>query len=200
MKALFCALVLLMLCACVPAVTAEENYLSVAKWGTGGSGDGQFSSPKDIAVDSAGNIYVVDKGNYRVQKFTSNGAFVTKWGTRGTGDGQFEVPAGIAVDASGYVYVVDNENDRVQKFTSNGAYVTKYGKNGGDGSSGSGNGEFYQPYGIAIDGAGNMYIADAGNHRVQKLTSTGTFVTKWGKNGGDGFIGSGDGSSVIRRQ
>ncbi len=72
-----------------------------------GTGDNQFDSPQDIAVDSSNNVYVVDTSNNRVQKFTSTGTFITKWGTSGSGDGQFNGPQGIAVDSSGTVYVAD---------------------------------------------------------------------------------------------
>ena len=66
-----------------------------------------------------------DTQNDRVQKFTSDGAFVTKWGTEGEADGQFKTPAGIAVDAQGNVSVADHANSRVQKFTPEGTFVTK---------------------------------------------------------------------------
>ncbi len=86
------------------------------KWGSYGSGDGQFYGPYGIAVDASGNVYVTDSGNNRVQKFTSNGTFITKWGSQGSEDGQFSGPDGIAVDANGNVYVVDRSNHRIQKF------------------------------------------------------------------------------------
>ncbi len=72
----------------------------LAKWGSEGSGDGQFRSPWGIAVDASGNVYVADFGNDRVQKFGPDGAFITKWGSEGTGDGQFayQNPTGLAVD------------------------------------------------------------------------------------------------------
>ena len=81
-----------------------------------GTGDGQFIRPAGLSVDTSGNIFVVDEGNNRIQKFDSNGNFITKWGTQGTGDGQFEEPTGIALDSSGNVYVVDRGNSRIQVF------------------------------------------------------------------------------------
>src|SRR5713226_3775049 len=77
----------------------------VTKWGSFGSGDGQFNLPDGLGVDSSGNVYVADAGNSRIQKFTSGGAFITKWGGLGSGDGQFNIPEGVAVDSSGNVYV-----------------------------------------------------------------------------------------------
>src|SRR6266540_3767266 len=146
-------------------------------WGSGGSGDGQFSYPAGLAVDAAGNVYVADSNNGRIQKFTSTGGFLTKWGSNGSGDGQFSFPAGVAVDAAGNVYVADSSNRRIQKFTSTGAFLTKWGSNV------SGDGQFSFPFGAAVDGAGNVYVADSNNRRIQKFTSTGGFLTKWGSNG-----------------
>jgi DNA-binding beta-propeller fold protein YncE len=88
----------------------------MTKWGTPGTGDGQFTRPGDIAVDSEGNTYVTDQGNSRVQKFDSEGNFMTKWGSKGSDEGQFIDPLGIVLDTSGNVYVVDAGNSRVQVF------------------------------------------------------------------------------------
>jgi len=87
------------------------------KWGTQGTGDGEFDSPLDVAVASNGSVYVVDHGNHRVQKFTSEGVFVSKWGTEGTGDGEFDYPVGVAVASDGSVYVSETEGNRIQKFS-----------------------------------------------------------------------------------
>jgi DNA-binding beta-propeller fold protein YncE len=153
----------------------------VTKWGSTGSGDGQFMYPNGIAVDSSGYVYVADSNNYRIQKFTSDGAFVAKWGTQGSGDGQFGYPYGIAVDGSGYVQVTDYYNHRVQKFTSNGQFVAKWG------TQGSGDGQFSYPQCIVVDSSGYVYLPDVNTNRIQKFTSDGQFVTKWGSQGsGDG--------------
>ena len=101
----------------------STNFTFEKKWGSYGSGNGQFRYPPGIAVDGSGNVYVVDPLNQRVQVFDSSGNFLRKWGSRGSGDGQFYYPYGIAFHGGGAcgdsVYVVDRQNHRIQKFTSN---------------------------------------------------------------------------------
>ncbi len=142
---------------------ASTEYSFVTKWGSTGTGDGQFDQIYGVAVDSSGNVYVADTYNHRIQKFDSNGNFITKWGSAGDGDGQFDRPYGIAVDSFGYVYVSNFGHHRIQKFDSNGNFITKWGSNG------TGDGQFQGPYGIALDSSGNVYIADYGNDRIQKF-------------------------------
>ncbi len=151
----------------------------VTQWGSEGSGNGEFEYPTGIATDSAGNVYVVDAYKYSIQKFTSSGAYVSQWGSYGSGNGQFDLPFGIAADGAGNVYVADTENCRIQKFNSSGAYVSQWG------SYGNGNGQFVDPNGIAVDGAGNVYMADTDNARIQKFTSAGVYIAQWGAYGSD---------------
>jgi DNA-binding beta-propeller fold protein YncE len=195
--------------------SSTGNFIN--KWGTPGSGDGQFNTPVGIAIDSSGNAFVADESNNRIQKFTSSRTFLGWWGldnsgftgwhdpgsgrtgVYGSGDGQFYNPYGIAVDSSGNVYVADTVNQRIQKFSSSGSFVTKWG------SSGSGDSQFNYPIGIAIDSSGNVYVADEYNYRFQKFTSSGTFLGWWGLDdsgftgwhlpgsGRTGKFGSGDG-------
>jgi len=136
-----------------------------------------FYYPKFIAANAAGNVYVADSWNHRIQKFTASGAFIGKWGKKGTGDGELDMPFGIAIDGDGNVYVAEWGNHRIQKFSSSGAYITKWG------SEGTGNGEFNHPIGISIDAAGNVYVSDTWNHRIQKFSATGVFISKWGSYG-----------------
>jgi len=148
----------------------------LTKWGSGGSGDGEFNWPQRIVVDNNNYVYVADTKNARIQKFTSDGQFVSKWGSQGSGDGQFNSPYGIALDSSS-VYVADTDNHRIQKFTSSGQFLTKWG------SGGIGEGQFSEPWGIALDSSGNIYVAEIFNNRIQKFTSSGEFITKWGSLG-----------------
>ena len=93
--------------------TDAETF--VFKFGSGGSGDGQFYAPEGVEVDN-GNIYVADTRNHRIQKFDSAGIFVSKFGTFGSGNGQFHAPAGVSVDI-GNIYAVDYGNNRIEVFS-----------------------------------------------------------------------------------
>ena len=174
--------------AAVRSVTLLSMYSDIAiiPEESENTAPGQFINPQGVAVDIAGNIYVVEQGqgspaiNHRVQKFDSSGNFTLKFGQLGTGDGQFKFPSGIAVDSLGNIYVADNNNHRIQKFDSNGVFVGKIGTNGGDGTSGTAAGEFNLPFGVAIDGSDNVYVADTGNHRIQILDSSLGFIKMFG--------------------
>ncbi|MEZ4526109.1 MAG: 6-bladed beta-propeller [Desulfobacterales bacterium] len=151
------------------------------------NGDGKFDWPSGIACDADGNIYITDSYNHRVQKFDTNGSFLCKWGKKGSAVGEFDWPAGIAVDSSGAVYVYDTKNHRIQKFDSQGNFILAWGKEG------SGNGEFREPpdldlnegkfAGIAVGTEGNVYVADRGNHRIQKFRPNGDWLHQWGQKG-----------------
>ena len=87
------------------------------QWGSLGTGNGQFDGPRGVAVHGAGNVYVADLGNHRVEKFDGSGTFLTSWGSFGSGNGQFDSPTGVAVDGAGNVYVADNGHHRIEKFS-----------------------------------------------------------------------------------
>jgi len=167
-------------------------------------GDGQFQLNRDMDIDDSGKIYVADSNNHRIQIFDSSGKFLFKFGTLcdvvtnpnppdpgcvdpvgplERGDGQFNRAEGIQLDSSGDIYVADWDNHRIQVFDSNGNFMTKFGKNGGDGSSGSSDGEFTRPTDIAFDKDGNIYVADSSNHRIQVFDSDHNFLTKVGSFG-----------------
>ena len=194
----------------------------LTKWGTSGSGDGQFGAPFGLGFDMSGDVFVGDAGNNRVQVFTGTGAFVRQWGSTGSGSGQFNVPVGVGVDGSGDVFVAEFNNNRVQKFDNAGNLLLAFGwgvQDGmaaaetcssmcGTGIAGSGDGQFTNPLALAVDGNGNVFVTESGpNCRVQKFTNTGTFVTKWsfpcptgiavGANG-DVFVAD-DTSNVVRK-
>jgi len=159
---------------------ASSNYgVFLQKWGSSGSGDGQFARPSRMDTDSAGNVYVLDNLNNRVQKFDSDGVYITQWGSSGNGNGQFNLPYGITVDSSGYIYVADTDNNRIQKFDSDGVYITQWG------SSGNGNGQFSYPNDIVADSSNNIYVTDINNNRVQKFDNIGNYITSFGTSGNE---------------
>ncbi len=182
--------------------------------GMTGSADGsgaaaQFSAPFGIAADPAGNLYVADAGNRTIRKITAAGVVTTLAGTPGvvgSADGtgaaaQFYNPGGIAADTAGNVYVADTNNSTIRKITAAGVVTTLAGTSslsGTGGSLGSADGsgaaaQFYDPYGIAADTAGNLYVADTINNTIRKVTATGVVTTLAGT---AGVVGSADGSGA----
>ena len=150
----------------------EEPPAFVAKWGSHGTGDGQFISTEGVAVDSQGNVCVADRQSRRIQKFTLEGRFLARWGVYGTNRGQFREPRGVAVDSLGNVYVPDTQLHRIQKFDSRGNFITLWGR------WGSANGQFRYPKGVAVDSRRNVYVTDSYGS-IQKFDSQGTFIRKW---------------------
>ncbi|HEX9990971.1 MAG TPA: flippase activity-associated protein Agl23 [Chloroflexia bacterium] len=177
----------------------------VAIIGSGrGEGEGQFkpydetatgTGPGGIAADKAGNIYVADTWNHRIQKFDATGKFVTQWGSyTSLGDAaaagdpavntKFWGPRGIALDAGGNVYVTDTGNKRVMIFDGNGKYLRQIASGMSPEKIASAYpfnqpGEMNEPIGIAVDGSGAVYVADTNNRRIQKFDAAGKFVAQW---------------------
>ena len=104
---------MLSLFGCGETFSGASTGVVVTKWGTDGTGDGEFGIPSGVAVASNGSVYVSDDGSGNIQKFTSEGVFVSKWGTIREGDGQFSQPYGVAVASDGSVYVVGKNNHRI---------------------------------------------------------------------------------------
>ncbi len=184
----------------------------------GYSGDGgpatsaQLSSPGGIAVDAVGNLFVGDRGNFRVRKISlSGGSSLTVAGGRSgqitfTPQGnprlrrRFSFISGVAVDASGDLFISDSGYSAVRKISPNGIITTVAGS-GTYGYSGDGgpaaHARLSNPYGLAIDTSGNIFIADAANNCVRKVATNGTITTL----AGTGFGGfSGDGGLAINAQ
>ena len=153
--------------------------------GQSGSADGagsraRFTWPSGVAVDSAGNVYVADSGNDDIRKITPAGVVTTLAGAAGqtgsaddTGSAaRFNQPAGVAVDSAGNVYVADASNYEIRKITPAGVVTTLAGAAGkADWANGTGNAaRFYYPEGVAVDGAGNVYVADYKNNEIRKMS------------------------------
>ena len=166
------------------------------------SGDGrpavqaEFFGPVDVAVDSAGNVYIADSNNNRIRKVDSTGTITTIAGTgergdRGDGGPAVEAritePSGVALDSAGDLYIADAGNNRIRKVDSTGTITTIAGTGeryfGGDGGPAN-QAWLSKPSGVAVDGGGNLYIADTGNNRIRKVDSTGTITTIAGTRGG----------------
>jgi sugar lactone lactonase YvrE len=200
-------LVALLLVLPGPAAAADFTYVGQFG-GVTGSGPGQFSNPDDLATDSAGNVYVADSSNYRIQKFTPDGQFLLQFGTIGDAAGELDLPNGVAVDSAGNIYVADRSNHRVVQFDSAGTFVQGWGWGVDTGAgqfqvcttvtacnfglavdSGTNNGGFFSPQAIAVDAAGDVYVSEfAGSQRVQKFDpgptpGSASFVTGWGSPG-----------------
>jgi DNA-binding beta-propeller fold protein YncE len=146
----------------------------IKRFGSGGSGNGEFDSPRGISTDYNGNVYVADFENHRIQKFDSEGDYLKQWGALGSGNGEFNYPWGIAVDSDANVYVTDTFNHRIQKFNSDGIFLKTWGSHGTEG------GKFNQPLDIEVDNSNNIYVVEFDGNRVQKFTSEGEFITKYG--------------------
>ena len=106
-------------------ITYADAYSFIRKWGSKGSLDGQFALPSGIAIDSSNDVYILDTGNNRIQKFSDNGTFITKWGSKGEGETQFVEPTAIAIDPVGNIYITD-KGASLKKFYSDGSPLASW--------------------------------------------------------------------------
>ena len=177
------------------AGTGTHGYVN----GTGSSAS--FYSPYGVAVDSSGNVFVADMNNHTIRKITSAGVVTTFAGTgtsgfvNGTGTAaSFFAPSGVAVDSSGNVFVADSANSAIRKITPAGVVSTfaggTFGFVNGTGTAAS----FYQPYGVAVDSSGNVFVAERQNNAIRKITPAGV-VSKLAGNTSSG-ISNGTGTAA----
>ena len=168
----------------------------------------QLRSPWDVAVDTAGNLYIADSINRRIRRVDSSGAITTVAGTgvEGyTGDGgpaldaQLSFPASLAVDAEGQLFIAEHFDHRIRRVDSSGI-ITSIAGTGAEGFSGDGGpaveAQLSYPRGVAVDAAGNVFIADARNQRIRKVDPSGTISTFPRGHSSDGVTLSGNPGGV----
>lgn len=197
-------------------VSFDGMITTIAGNGTAGfSGDGgpassaRLNFPSGIALDPAGNLFIADNGNHRIRKITVSGVISTVAGTGVSGfggDGSSAVsaliqqPNGVAIDAAGNLFIADTGDNRIRKVNVEGIITTVAGDGtrgfGGDGGAAT-LARLNAPGGIAVDSAGNLFVADHSNHRIRKVTRAGIITTIAG-NGSPGF--SGDAGPAISAQ
>ena len=169
-----------------------------------------LNTPWAVALDSAGSLYIADSGNNRIRKVTTDGiihGFAGSGEPLGpSGDGGPATsavlwnPVGLALDAAGGVYIADYGNNRIRKVTPDGIIGTVAGNGcfcyAGDGGPAVNSG-VAQPYGVAVDSAGNLYIADTWNYRVRKVTPDGAITTIAGTGAQDDSGDNGPATSAM---
>jgi DNA-binding beta-propeller fold protein YncE len=168
-------------------------------WGTPGEGEGEldFVEPGlfggygagSMAFDAAGNLYVVDPGNYRIQVFGPDRGFVTAWGSKGSEDGQFLAALDLAVDGQGQVYVVDETRGDIQLFDRDGHFLSNWSATAEDWPG--------KPSGITIDGEGTLWINFFQLDTVRRYAADGSLLTSWDEFGSEqGQFNSPSGVSI----
>ena len=204
---------------CIRKINTFTNTVSTfAGNGVAGYADGmdslaQFNSPSDICVDDSGNVYVSDFLNHRIRKISYNGMVSTIAGNgiAGYSDGssdsaEFNYPRGICMDKTGNLYIGDSWNHRIRKISPAGNVTTFAGSNADIGVSSVGDyvdasdtsARFYTPAGLAIDKDGNIYVADAYNHRIRKIDTSRVVTTIAGSgNTGPGNGGYANGNTNV---
>jgi sugar lactone lactonase YvrE len=185
---------------CIRKVSSSGLITTIAGTGSSGySGDGgpasaaQLSEPFGVTLDANGNLYIADRANHRIRKVNPSGIITTVAGTGSngySGDGstatasQLRSPTGVAVDGSGNLYIADRDNQRIRMVNPSGIITTVSGTGeagyNGDGGLATAT-QLKSPAGIAVDGNGNFYIADQGNHRIRKVSPSGLINTVAGK-------------------
>jgi DNA-binding beta-propeller fold protein YncE len=152
------------------------------QFGEPGKGPGEFSKPVDVVVDQTGQVYVSDYDLDRIQIFSPEGKFLRQWGKSGKDRGHFTVAAGLGMDRERRrIYLAEFYNKRVEVYDLDGELQFQVGEPGRVWG-----GAMNYPTDVAVDRDGNIYVADAYNHRIQKFTPKGKVLAKWG-----GFFGWG---------
>jgi DNA-binding beta-propeller fold protein YncE len=153
------------------APASAFEYLG--SFGTRGSGPGQLSDPRMLAIDREGTVWVADELNSRIEVFTAGGRFVRTFGSAGSGNGQFLFPTGVGFDGAGNLYVADTGNSRVQVFAPDGTFLRKWG------GLGFGGDRFAFNEGLAVTADGIVYVLNFSTASVNKYDAEGHLLARW---------------------
>ena len=191
--------------------SGSQTYTSLANFaGTGAAGDtgaggvatsAKWNTPKGVAVDSSGNVYIADSNSDRIKKVDTSGIITFIAGTGASGNSgdngpatsaKFNNPEGVAVTSSGEIYVADTSNNRVRKFTEGGniSLFAGVGNNGYSGDGGAAiSAKIDDPNSVAVDSSGNVYISDSLNDRIRKVAIGTNIITTVAGTGTAGYSG-----------
>ena len=174
------------------------------RWDRGFDGPERLNQPHDVAVGAAGNIYIADRGNNCIRRMDSSRIITAVAGTCSDGGGfggddgpsvaaRLSLPSGVAVAGPGTLYIADTENQRIRRVDASGTITTvagsgEYGYSGDNGPATQA--QFKRPEGLAVDSAGNLYIADRENNRIRRVDPSGNITSVAGA-GQPGFKGDG---------
>ena len=187
------------------ASTAKSNAIALSapkyslKMGSLGEGSGQLKNPAGAAIDGAGNVWIADHNNNRLEEFTASGTFVEAvgWGvsngesklkvctsscrvgTAGGFSGEFSSPDGIAIGGED-IYVADAGNNRIEEMNTKGEYVGSFGRTGSE------PGQLRNPVAVAIAQGGSVWVADRTNNRIDEFSEAGTYIGSFGSAGTGG--------------
>lgn len=166
------------------SVISGGNATILARLGLNPAGQPQLEEPKDVAIDTAGRVYVTEGRGNRVSILDRDGSIAGRFGEAGTSNGQFNEPWGIAVTPGGDVFVADTWNHRIQRFNASGQYLGQWGTLGdSQGQAGVGTGLFWGPRDIAVGPDGRLYVTDTGNKRIQVFDQNGVALNALGGEG-----------------
>ena len=150
--------------------TKLETCTTSCKAGIAGSASGQFKEPNGVAVDKEGDVWIADKLNNRIEKFSSSGALLGTY----TPDSMLEPEAVAFNPVNGDIYVSNTGRNRLDKLSTSGSLIRSFGE------AGSGHAQLNQPDSISFDPSGDVLVADSGNDRIDKFSPEGVYVNSFG--------------------